>query len=100
MPLFFRLKSKLLPPLNLPSSTCLIAVKTPLSTRFTPEVRTRLASLYWSLSTPMPQMPAASAALSVPSPQPPATWKSTCTPCEIWFSATVLHLSEATKSWE
>ena len=32
--------------------------KTPVSTRLTPLVRTRFASLYWSLSTPMPQMPA------------------------------------------
>ena len=58
MPPFFRLKSRSLPPLNLPSVTCLVALKTPSSTRLTPLVSTRLASLYWSLSTPMPQMPA------------------------------------------
>ena len=78
MPPFLRLKSRLPPPLNPPFFALSTAWKTPLSTRLTPDVSTRLASLYWSLSTPMPQMWAAAAAFRVPRPQPPATWKSTC----------------------
>ena len=58
MPPFFRLKTRSVPPSNLPSLTCWIAWKTPLSTRLTPLVSTRLPSAYWSTSTPMPQMPA------------------------------------------
>ena len=63
-------------------------------------VRTRLASAYWSTSTPIPHLPASSAALSVPRPQPPATWKSTCAPWASCCSATVLHLVVSTKSFE
>ena len=100
MPPFFKLKLRSVPPLNLPCCSCLAAAKTPLSTRLTPLVRTRFASPYWSTSTPMPHLPASSAACNVPSPQPPATWKSTSAPCEISFVATVLHLSVATKSCE
>src|SRR6185295_17647310 len=59
MPPFFRLKSRLPPGLNPPFFALSIAWKTPLSTRLTPDVSTRPASLYWSLSTPMPQMWAA-----------------------------------------
>src|ERR1051325_7490246 len=91
-------KSRL--PLNLPVLVALITLNTPRPTFLTPLVRTRFASLYWSLSTPMPQMWCWAAAVSVPRPQPPATWKRTFAPCEIWFSATVLQRSDLTKSPE
>ena len=63
MPLFFRLKTRSLAALNFSSLVALITWKTPLSTRLTPLVRTRFASLYWSLSTPMPQMPCCGSSL-------------------------------------
>src|SRR5262249_7290004 len=101
MPPFERSKYSLPPlPSGWPVCTALMKSNTPMSTRFTPLVITRLASLYWSLSTPMPQMPASSAAFKVPRPQRPATWKSTFAPWAIWFSATALQRSDFTKSCE
>src|SRR3989440_12243260 len=99
-PPFFRLKLRSVPPLNLPCCSCWATANTPVSTCLVPLVRTRLPSLYWSVSTPIVQAPAASAALKTPSPQPPATAKITFAPWEISFVATVLHLSVATKSCE
>ena len=56
MPPFLSVNCRSLLPLNLFSLVALTTWKTPRPTFLTPEVRTRLASLYWSLSTPMPQI--------------------------------------------
>src|SRR5438876_12292955 len=47
-----RRSSDLVPPLNLPAFSCWAMSNTPASTCLNALVRTRFASLYWSLSTP------------------------------------------------
>ena len=76
MPPFFSVNCRSWLPLNLPALVVLITLKMPRSTFLTPLVRTRAASLYWSLSTPMPQILWAAAAFRVPRPQPPARIRS------------------------